>query len=163
MPQHDLLAEVTVRVTDARGCAVSEPARDLVQTGRRFLMQACLERAANLLRGAFWRRCPDGHDLNRSLRLHFWGQPWTGAVNKARDRKLELIPSAQECVDPRRLIVLDDGRHFASLFELFVVVVHHWLSPVRVRLLVPLLLAGAMRSRLNRLAKRDTLDVTRRS
>jgi len=32
-----------------------------------------------------------------------------------------------------------------------------------VRLLVPLLLAGAMRSRLNRLAKRDTLDVTRRS
>jgi len=77
-------------------------------------MQACLERAANLLRGAFWRRCPDGHDLNRSLRLHFWGQPWTGAVNKARDRKLELIPSAQECVDPRRLIVLEPAVEDAS-------------------------------------------------
>src|SRR5439155_13376993 len=58
--------------------------------------------------------CPDGHDLNRSLRLHFWGQPWTGAVNKARDRKLELIPSAQECVDPRRLIVLEPAVEDAS-------------------------------------------------
>ena len=61
MFQNDLRAEVTVHAADARGRAVSESARDLVQARRRFLMQRCFQGATNLFRATFRRRFPDVH------------------------------------------------------------------------------------------------------
>jgi hypothetical protein len=94
MLQNDLPAELAVRVTDASGRTISEPASDLVKGWRRFLIQRRLQRAANLLRAAFRRSVPGFHDLARSLRSHFGKDPWIGTVHKARDRELELIPGA---------------------------------------------------------------------
>ena len=94
MVQDDLPAEVLVHVTNASSRTIPKPARDLVQAWRRFFMQRCLQRAVNLLRAAFRRCVPNTPDLKRSLHSNLGRESWMGAIKKAGDRELELIPRA---------------------------------------------------------------------